>query len=230
MNWFEGIPTFRWPLGLALAPLAVLAIWWVEAAANRPAAIFSSLDGLRGLPVTLAQRARGLMPFVRGLGLLLLVVAFARPQLGISETLVHTEGVAIQAALDISGSMEALDFSIDGQQASRLETVKHVFAEFVAGNAKAGLPGRPSDVIGLVAFGGYADSRCPMTLDHGALLDVVKALQTPQPIYNRQGRIVNEELLREEQATAIGDGLTLALERLKGVEAKSKLVVLPLTA
>jgi len=226
MNWLDALPTFRWPLGLVLAPLAVLAVYYAERAKGRPTAIFSSLEGLRHLPVTLAQRTRRLMPFVRALALVLLTVACARPQLGITETLVRTEGLAMQAALDTSGSMEAMDFSIDGTQTTRLEAVKRVFSEFVAGNRKVGLEGRANDLIGLVAFGGYADSRCPMTLDHGALLDVVMSLQTPQPLYNRQGRIVNEELMREEGATAIGDGLALSLERLKGVVAKSKIVVL----
>ena len=223
---WDYLPVFRLPEGFFLAPLAILGVWWSARPRLRPAVIFSSLSGVRGLPVTLAQRIRSAMPYARAAGLLLILAAFCRPQLGITETRTHAEGIAIQATLDISGSMEALDFSLDGKQTSRLEAVKHVLAEFIAGSKQARLPGRSQDAIGLVAFGGFADSRCPMTLDHGALLDVVRGLETPKELHDRHGQVLNEAYLREEQATAIGDAITVSVDRLESLQAKSKAIVL----
>ncbi|MCZ7647725.1 MAG: VWA domain-containing protein [Planctomycetota bacterium] len=223
---FEHWPSFRSPELLALAPAAGLAVWYASRRAAQPAAVFSSVADVRGLPVTLAQRARRAQPWLRAAALGFLVVALARPQQGIVETQVHAEGIAIEAALDTSGSMEALDFQLGGAEASRMEAVKRVFIEFVEGDAEAGLSGRPDDLIGLVSFGGYADSRCPLTLDHGALLEVVKSLDTPKPIQDRRGNVLNEAFTREEALTAIGDALALSLARLKDVQAKSKVIVL----
>lgn len=220
------LPTFQFPQGLLLAPLVLLGIWWGQRGKNRPAATFSSIEGLRNLPVTMAQRIKRLLPWVRALGLICLVVAFARPQRGISETMVRTEGIAIEAALDISGSMDAMDFALHNEAAPRIEAVKHVFTQFVSGDRHADLPGRPNDAIGLVAFGGYADSRCPLTLDHGALMDVVASLETPKPITDKHGNVLNESLWKEETLTAIGDAITLSIERLDQVQARSKVILL----
>ena len=96
------------------------------------------------------------------LGLVLVVVALARPQQGL-ENSASKRKVAIEMCIDRSGSMQAMDFQLDGQQVNRLTAVKQVFRDFVTGKANSG---RPNDQIGLIAFGGYADSKCPLTLDH----------------------------------------------------------------
>jgi Ca-activated chloride channel family protein len=214
------------PLWFVLAPLIAAALWRVCHPRRQPTAVFSSLASLKGLPVTFAQRLRRVLPFVYGAGLILLVGALARPQAGRSESRISTEGVAIQMVLDISGSMRAMDFELNGKRDSRVNAVKYVFQQFVAGNKSLGLVGRKDDLIGLVAFGGFADSKCPLTLDHGALQDIVAQLDVAKPIRDRRGRVINEQLLQEENSTAIGDGLTLALDRLRNVEAKSKVAIL----
>ena len=144
--------------------------------------------------------------------------------MGREEFRIRTEGIAVQMCIDRSGSMQALDFPVDGQQVNRLTAVKSVFHDFVAGNDD--FDGRPDDLIGLVAFGGFATALCPPTLDHGALLDVLQGVEIPKPIRDDQGRVINERLLQEEQATAIGDALALAVDRLKDLESKSKVIVL----
>jgi Ca-activated chloride channel family protein len=120
--------------------------------------------------------------------------------------------------------MEALDFELKGERKNRLVVVKEVFRDFVAG--KGDLPGRPDDLIGLVAFGGYADSKCPLTLDHGALLQVLEGVEIAQPVFDSRGQILNKRLLQEERATAIGDAIALSVARLKDVKAKSKVLIL----
>jgi Ca-activated chloride channel homolog len=181
---------------------------------------------LKGLPVTLMQRVHRMLPVAYALGLILVLVAIARPQSGKSESRSSGEGIAIEMVLDISGSMEALDFQLDDREVSRLEAVQHVIAEFVLGSRKSGLGGRKDDLIGLVAFGGFADSKCPLTLDHGALVQIVKELEVPRTVRDRSGQVINEKFLAEELATAIGDGVTLGVDRLRSTKAKSKVLVL----
>ena len=191
---------------------------------RRSAVLYSSVDLLRALPPTLALRFKRLLSWLYVLGLLLVVVALARPQRGLEEFRIRTEGIAIQMCLDRSGSMQAMDFQLDGEPVNRLTAVKSVFHDFVVG--KGGLPGRPDDHIGLIAFGGFAEGLCPLTLDHGALTQVLETVEVPQPILDSRGRVVNERLWQEEQATAIGDSVVAAVARLRDVKAKSKVVIL----
>jgi Ca-activated chloride channel family protein len=211
---------------LILAPAALGALWWRFRPRNRPAAVFSSVTDLRGLPVTLAQRLRRCLKYLYGAGLGLLIIALARPQAGKAESRITGEGIAIEMVLDISGSMEAIDFQLAGKDVSRLSAVKHVIEEFALGSRSSGLSGRPDDLLGLVAFGGFADSKCPLTLDHGALVDIVRGLEVPKPIRDGQGRVINAQSLQEELATAIGDGVAAAVDRLRGAKAKSKVIIL----
>ena len=83
-----------------------------------------------------------------------LAVSLARPQEVLSRQLEHAEGVDMVIALDISGSMAALDF----QPSDRLGVAKETIASF--------LERRPHDRIGLVVFAGAAVTICPLTLDH----------------------------------------------------------------
>jgi Ca-activated chloride channel homolog len=214
------------PYWLVLFPLALGVLWWRLRRQARAAALFSSVAELKDLPVTLAQRLRRWWPYVYGLGLCLVILGLARPQAGKAETRISGEGIAVELVLDVSGSMEAIDFQLDGRDVSRLEAVKHVVAEFVLGSKRSGLSGRPDDLIGLVAFGGFADSKCPLTLDHGALVDIVNGLEIPKPIRDQAGRVINAQSLQEELATAIGDGVALGVDRLRGAKAKSKVLIL----
>ena len=211
---------------LLLAPAALAALWWRFRPRGRPAAVFSSVADLKDLPVTKAQRIRRCLPYLYGLGLCLVITALARPQAGKAESRISGEGIAIEIVLDTSGSMEALDFQLEGQDVSRLTAVKHVIKEFVLGSRELGLSGRKDDLIGLVAFGGFADSKCPLTLDHGALVDIIQGLETPKPVRDGQGRVINAEALKEEMATAIGDGVAVGVDRLRSAKAKSKVLVL----
>ena len=128
---------------------------------RRVAVLFSDVSILRTLPATLALRIKRLRcPGSALPGLALVIVALARPQRGIEEFRLQTEGIAIQMCIDRSGSMAALDFNIDGQQVNRLDVVKRVFHDFVMGKGK--LPGRPDDLIGLITFGGFVEPKCPL--------------------------------------------------------------------
>jgi Ca-activated chloride channel family protein len=112
--------------------------------------------------------------------------------------------------VDRSGSMQARDFVRGDASVSRLDVVKEVFRRFVAGEGGGG--GRPDDLIGLVAFARYADGLCPLTLDHGNLQAILADVEIASG--------------RNEDGTAIGEGLALAVERLRGLEVSSKVAIL----
>jgi Ca-activated chloride channel family protein len=137
-------------------------------------------------------------------------VALARPQQGLQATKIFSEGIAIVMVVDVSGSMAALDMPLAGRQSNRLEAVKHTFRSFIQGGD--GSRGREGDLIGMVTFARYADNVCPLTLDHNTLLTLLEQVE-----------IVTTQ---DEDGTAIGEGLTLGLERLRGSTAKSRVLIL----
>ena len=87
------------------------------------------------------------------LALGLAVVALARPQQGSGAAEVEASGIDIVLAIDISGSMRALDFELDGKRANRLDAVKAVVRKFIEA--------RPDDRLGMVVFAGPTLSREP---------------------------------------------------------------------
>jgi Ca-activated chloride channel family protein len=197
--------TWRDPWMLCLLVL-VLPIWWRWLDRGWHSAVrFSSVEWLKRQSPSLRVKGRHVIPLIRTLTVALLVVCLARPQRRYQETRVFSEGIAIQMLVDRSSSMQAMDFTIEGQRVDRLAAVKKVFKEFVLGGG--GLDGRPNDLVGMIAFAGYADSRCPLTLDHAFLVETLD-----------QTEIVLPEQRREEDGTAIGDAIALAVERLHDLE------------
>lgn len=210
----------EWLLALLLLP--ALGAWLHRR--GRGALLLASASLFTGAPVTLAQRAAAWLERGEWLALALLILALARPQRGLEEHRLRADGIAIVMAIDRSDSMRALDFELDGKRQDRLTVVKRVFRDFVAGSD--GLGGRVDDQIGLVSFGGWPEERCPLTLDHGALLQALDAVAIPEPLTDARGRPVADELHAESVSTAIGDALALAVERAQAAPAKSKVVLL----
>jgi len=204
-----------WPLPWvwALLLLALLPALWVLWRRRRPAAIrFSDLSGVRSVATLRtpdkserSRRARLVLPALRMVALACLIVAVARPQRPDESRAVYAEGIAIQMVVDTSSSMRDTDLSPPDREMTRLDVVKDVFRRFVLGEGK--LPGRPNDLIGMIRFALYPDSVCPLTLDHAALMQVLD-----------QTGIVTR---RDEDFTAIGDALALAVERLKELKRTS---------
>ena len=191
---------------LVLAPL----VWWCWARRRRYQSIrFSSLDHLRQLGSTFAVRARQVIPALRTLAIILLIICLARPQKGDEETRIVSEGIAIQLLIDRSSSMKAQDFSLNGKNVDRLAVVKAVAEDFVVGDPDNDLAGRPDDLIGMIAFAGYADSKCPLTLDHGYLIDTL-----------RHTEIVDPAKYEDDDGTAIGDAIALGVERMRDLEER----------
>lgn len=136
-------------------------------------------------------------PGLRTLGLAALSVALFRPQTASTVENMTREGIDMVLTMDLSGSMLSKDF-----KPNRLESAKDVAMEFV--------DSRPFDRIGVVAYEGEAFTAVPITTDHIVVKNGLGQLKTGQ----LQG------------GTAIGTGLATAVNRLKGSEAESKVVVL----
>ncbi|MDZ7372751.1 MAG: VWA domain-containing protein [candidate division KSB1 bacterium] len=128
----------------------------------------------------------------------LLILALARPRSERTEEEVHTEGIDIVIALDISGSMLAVDF----KPKNRVEAAKEVASRFI--------DGRISDRIGLVVFAAESFTQCPPTLDYDVLKKFIQYVQVGQ--------------IRD--GTAIGLGIANAASRLRYSTAKSKVIIL----
>jgi Ca-activated chloride channel family protein len=193
---------FAYPVALLLLVL-IPWLWYLwTRPARRTALRFSSVAWLRTAAGAGGPSARLALPILRSVAIFALVIAAARPQRQDASVRIFAEGIAIQLVIDTSGSMSDIDLSPPGQRLTRLDVVKEIVRRFV--NGGEGLPGRPNDIVGLVRFAGYADSVCPLTLDHVALDGVLEKLH-----------IVRE---RAEDGTAIGDGLALATERLKDLQ------------
>ncbi|MBR4832949.1 MAG: VWA domain-containing protein [Thermoguttaceae bacterium] len=223
MNAFRfETPLFFW----LLAPLfaaEIYALWRLKRA--RPSFLFSTTFELENIRPTFEQRLKRWFPAVYLVGATLIVVALARPQLGVVESKIRGEGIAIAMCVDRSGSMAALDcFDARGRRVDRLTAVKSVFKDFIAGSAE--LPGRPNDLIALIAFGGFVDTRSPLTLDRASLLETLDKIETPKPLYDARGNVVRTQVIDEESGTAIGDALAASVERIKDAPTKTKIVVL----
>lgn len=132
----------------------------------------------------------------------LIVIVMARPQTMNSWDKKQTEGIDIMLAMDISTSMLAEDL-----KPNRMEAAKNVAAEFISG--------REEDNIGLCIFAGESFTQCPMTTDHGTLINMLRGVRTD---------LASRGLI--EDGTAIGMGLANAVSRLKVSKAKSKVVIL----
>ncbi|MFO0828958.1 MAG: VWA domain-containing protein [Phycisphaerales bacterium] len=198
-------PWFLLLLPLALLPLARLRMWnRRRATVGHPdaallvAAGSSIWTGIAWLPIALRTAA-----------IALVVISLARPVKADSQTRVRVEGIAIQLVLDRSSSMLAMDFSINGEQVDRLTALKAVVRDFVLGDGTGStdLHGRPNDMVGVVSFAKFADSICPLTLDHDHLLAGVRQLAVARTA--------------QEDGTAIGDGVALGVERLKDISARN---------
>jgi Ca-activated chloride channel homolog len=190
-----------WALWL-LATLPLLA-WLRGRVGPAPAVVFPSADLVREAAREVAPSHPGRLRGALRLGALgLLILALARPQQGLGTADVEASGIDIVLAIDVSGSMAALDFQSEGKPGSRLDAVKKVVEDFVAG--------RPNDRLGLVAFAGRPYLVSPLTLDHDWLVRGLERL--------RIGLV--------EDGTAIGSGIASSVNRLRDRRAKSRVVIL----
>ena len=195
--------TFAHPYFLLLLLVLPLLAWLKGRRGQPPAFLYSSVQLVRAVLNVSRSRSGGLLAALRWLALALFIVALAQPRLTRSQTQVHASGVDIVVAIDLSGSMASEDFEVGNGRLSRLEMAKSVLRKFIGK--------RPNDRIGLVAFATQAYIATPLTLDHDFLLQGLDRLEL--------GSI-------DPNQTAIGSGLSTAVNRLRELKSKSKIVIL----
>ena len=192
---------FAHPAALALIPLAVALVLWAgirRAPARSAVLTHARASELGARRPGLVARLKDLPLVLRLASVVLVGVALARPQTSRVDDELELEGIDIVIALDLSGSMAATDL-----EPNRLDAAKRVIDDFVRR--------RPSDRIGLVVFGSEAYTHIPLTLDHGTFLRMLGELQLG---------------IIDGNATAIGNGIGVALNRLRHSDAKSKVIIL----
>jgi Ca-activated chloride channel family protein len=188
---------------LLLLLLAIPIMAWLKGRIGKQTAFLYSSVGLVKNIIGITRSSIGaILLRMRWLALALFIIAIARPQLGEGQAKVRASGIDIVIALDLSGSMAAEDFELKGEPVNRLVIAKDVLQKFV--------DKRASDRIGLVAFAGRAYIAAPLTLDHDFLVKNLDRLSI--------GSL--------EDGTAIGSAISAAVNRLREIQAKSKIIVL----
>lgn len=189
----------EWFWLLALLPLVLL---WRGRRGPVAAIEYSDVSLARDV----ARRGRSrmglliwLLPILAGA---LMIVGLARPQRAHGRTEVTANGIDIVLALDVSGSMQALDFLIDFQRVNRIDVVKSVVSKFI--------DERSDDRIGIIAFAGAPYLVSPITLDHDWL----------------QQNLERVAVGGADDGTAIGSAIAASVNRLRLTQAKSKVIIL----
>ena len=194
---FDGLHMWWLPIGILIA---VTSAW--RSSQRRQHTTWSGVP--KGLPRSWRQRTRWVPRFLGWLALLLLLFGLTGPR-GVREHREVTgEGLAITLCIDRSGSMLALDLADSVVRRSRLDVVKDVVDRFVRGDNT--MAGRRGDLLSIVQFGSHADEVTPPTFDHEYVAEAVEGLEV--------------SALESERATAIGDALGLAVERLDALRSQ----------
>lgn len=212
MIWPDNYDLWTW-IGLGVLAFALLVVWarawWRRWGA--PGMRFPAQRRMQGVKVGLRARLVHMPLYLRGLAMILFLIALSRPQLPDDET-AEVEGIDIVVAFDMSGSMATVDISDadliklqndNKEPQNRFIIAIDVLREFISS--------RQYDRVCLVIFGKAAFLQFPLTLDYGVML-----------------RILDQMSLNDidGSTTVIGNALGMSLRRLKESEAKTQLVIL----
>jgi Ca-activated chloride channel family protein len=202
--------SFQWPLLIFLLPLPVIIRQIFPACqttttVSSPEIRFPHLSSLRtafGAQSKSKTSQKSRWPWILYGVWAMSVIALMRPQIIDKLSSAQVEGRDLMLAVDLSGSMQSLDFATEGDQANRLDVAKKVVKDFVEK--------RQGDRVGLVVFGEHAYLQSPLTLDHKAVIQMLE---------NNLPGMAGD-------ATSIGDAIGLAVKNLRDIPAQSKAIVL----
>jgi Ca-activated chloride channel homolog len=187
-----------WWLLLIIPVIGLTWILWIRS--RRPDGIkFSNLALMEKSIPKIKFGPDELLGLLNILGLVFCITALARPQTGLKTEQISGQGVDIILCLDTSGSMRSIDF----KPQNRLGAAKEVAKTFIESRAR--------DRMGLVVFGGVAETICPLTIDKRAVLDSVASAEID---------------MTGVDMTAIGMAIATSADRLRTSQAKSKVIVL----
>jgi Ca-activated chloride channel family protein len=188
-----------WFWAFTLLPLVIL---WRGRRGPVAAVEYSDVSLAREIARRTRSRIGGIVWLLPIIAAALMIVGLARPQRTDSQTTVTANGIDIVLGLDVSGSMQALDFTVDNARVNRIAVVKSVVSKFI--------DERPNDRIGLIAFAAAPYIVSPLTLDHDWL----------------QQNLERINVGLGDDGTAIGSAIAAAVNHLRTAAAKSKVVIL----
>jgi Ca-activated chloride channel homolog len=208
------MPNFEQPgwlfLLLAVPPLVV---WWLR---RKPVALrYPDTSVAAAINTRRGFIARWGGALGRGLGLAVAIIALAGPRWPDPGERIPTEGIAILLVVDVSNSMNEEDFLWQDRPIARVKAMKQALHLFVQGGSGPGgeeLACRPNDPVGLVTFTRLPKSSCPLTLSHGALLEMLDREET-----NKGGHDFD---------TNVGDAMIWGIHRLNTSPVKQKVMIL----
>jgi Ca-activated chloride channel family protein len=193
---------FLQPDWLWLLALLPIALWWLGRRGKVAAIEYSNVALAREVARASRSRVGHYLWLTSIVAAVLMIVALARPQLGHGRTEVTANGIDIMLGLDVSGSMQAMDFKLDDRRVNRIDVVKSVVSHFI--------DQRPDDRVGLIAFAGAPYLVSPLTFDHDWL----------------QQNLERVSVGGLDDGTAIGSAIAAGVNRLRTTPAKSKVLIL----
>jgi Ca-activated chloride channel family protein len=195
---------FEWPWIFFLSPLPWLIYRFVPAQQRAQSMLYMPLLKQNNIITSKGSSNKPTLSAVIGLSLLwvLLLLSAAKPvKIGDIVELPNT-GRDVLLAVDISGSMQLQDMTLNNREVDRLTLVKKVVSDFVEK--------RQGDRLGLILFGTNAYVQAPLTFD----------LTTVSQLLNEA------QIGFAGDATAIGDAIGLSIKRLTNNPADSRVVIL----
>ncbi|MDD5529765.1 MAG: VWA domain-containing protein [bacterium] len=202
-----------WLLGLLSLPL----IFWWHLKKKHSTMRFTSVDSFAGIKESFRIKLYKILPFIEVFTIGVLLIGLARPQIGKTYEEIVTKGIDIILVLDISSTMNTIDFppdysvdKIEGTLRSGHQESLPIRLQIAKNAAKDFINGRKGDRIGLVLFSQQAFTQCPLTLDYNILLKLLDEAKI--------GMI--------EDGTAVGMGIATAVNRIKDSDGKSKIIIL----
>ena len=139
---------------------------------------------------------------LKSLAWICLILATARPQWLGDQIEIPINGRDLMLAVDLSGSMEEVDFELNGQRVTRLQATKAVASQFIEQ--------RQGDRLGLILFGSQAYLQTPLTFDRATVITLLQ-----ESAIGLAGK-----------KTAIGDAIGLAIKRLQNQSSESRVLIL----
>lgn len=191
---------FQYPYILLFIPLVVI-FYVIKKRIKRGSGVgFSEISILKQ---AMKKSHRGIIvDILRSSVLILIIISIAGPVKENDYKETKASGIDIFLAIDVSPSMNGLDFSTKLKEQTRLDAVKDVVKKFI--------DSRPNDRIGVVAFAGKPYLASPLTLDHQWIYKRIDLLETGMA----------------GDGTAIGSAIANAANHLNSVKSKSKIIIL----
>ena len=179
---------------LFLIPIVIYLFWALK---KKRALEFSSVTLLQNSGKSKTIKHKIGKAFVMS-GLILAIIALARPQTTLKASFAWQQGIDIALVLDVSGSMQSVDF-----EPNRMEAARKTIDEFISQ--------RLNDRISLIVFAGTAHTRIPLTLDSNIVRESLAGVTTESV---------------GSDGTAIGMAISVGINRLKKSDASSQVIIL----